>query len=317
MPLVLVGTPIGNLGDLSPRAVEALAGADAICCEDTRRTGRLLQHAGVARPALIVVNDHTEARAIAGVLERLDRGERVAVVTDAGHARHLRPGRAARAGGRRRGPPRRGGAGAVGRRHRARRERAADRPVRVRGVPAAQGLGADEPARRAGRRAAHDRALRGPAPRAPAPWPTWPAACGAERRVSIGRELTKLHEEHWRGTPGRRGRVGDGDRSPGASSCSCSTARRRRRPSMPSASRPRWPTSCDDGASARDAAATVADALGVPKRRAYELAVQLRDRDAERATRRWSSSAAPRGPPGSPRRSGRASPGRAGRRPAG
>ena len=48
MPLVLVGTPIGNLGDLSPRAVEALAAADAICCEDTRRTGRLLQHAGRA-----------------------------------------------------------------------------------------------------------------------------------------------------------------------------------------------------------------------------------------------------------------------------
>ena len=84
MPLVLVGTPIGNLGDLSGRAVEALRAADAICCEDTRRTGRLLQHAGVERRPLLVVNDHTEVQAIAGVLRRLALGERVAVVSDAG-----------------------------------------------------------------------------------------------------------------------------------------------------------------------------------------------------------------------------------------
>ena len=57
--LVLVGTPIGNLGDLPPRAVEALSAADAICCEDTRRTGRLLAHAGVERRPLIVVNDRS------------------------------------------------------------------------------------------------------------------------------------------------------------------------------------------------------------------------------------------------------------------
>jgi 16S rRNA (cytidine1402-2'-O)-methyltransferase len=83
--LVLVGTPIGNLGDLSPRAVEALAGADVIACEDTRRTRQLLAHAGVAAGArLVAVNDHNEAAQVRAVLARLDAGETVAVVSDAG-----------------------------------------------------------------------------------------------------------------------------------------------------------------------------------------------------------------------------------------
>jgi 16S rRNA (cytidine1402-2'-O)-methyltransferase len=82
--LVLVATPIGNLGDLSPRAVDALAGADVIVCEDTRRTGRLLQHAGVTARRLIVANEHTEARAAGDVIRLLGEGRTVAVVTDAG-----------------------------------------------------------------------------------------------------------------------------------------------------------------------------------------------------------------------------------------
>ena len=82
--LVLVGTPIGNLGDLSPRAAEALAGADVVCCEDTRRTGKLLAHAGIPRPTLVVVNEHTEEREVPRIVERLGRGERVALVSDAG-----------------------------------------------------------------------------------------------------------------------------------------------------------------------------------------------------------------------------------------
>ena len=85
MPLILVATPIGNLGDLPPRAAAALAEADVICCEDTRRTGRLLQLAGIERTARLVrVDDHTEAAKVEPVLARLAAGERVVVVTDAG-----------------------------------------------------------------------------------------------------------------------------------------------------------------------------------------------------------------------------------------
>jgi 16S rRNA (cytidine1402-2'-O)-methyltransferase len=82
--LVLVATPIGNLGDLSPRAVEALSSAALICCEDTRRTGRLLQTAGVVAKRLAVCNEHTERRCVDDVLTVLGDGGDVAVVTDAG-----------------------------------------------------------------------------------------------------------------------------------------------------------------------------------------------------------------------------------------
>jgi 16S rRNA (cytidine1402-2'-O)-methyltransferase len=82
--LWLVATPIGNLGDLSPRAIEVLAAAALVCCEDTRRTGRLLQHAGVRVARLAVANEHTEFHRIADVLDVLATGGDVAVVTDAG-----------------------------------------------------------------------------------------------------------------------------------------------------------------------------------------------------------------------------------------
>jgi 16S rRNA (cytidine1402-2'-O)-methyltransferase len=82
--LWLVATPIGNLGDLSPRAIEVLDRAELVCCEDTRRTGKLLQHAGIAATRLAVANDHTEYHRIADVLEVLGSGGDVAVVTDAG-----------------------------------------------------------------------------------------------------------------------------------------------------------------------------------------------------------------------------------------
>ncbi len=82
--LVLVATPIGNLGDLSPRASEELAAADLVACEDTRRTGRLLQHAGISGSELLRLDEHTEERSTAVVVDRIGCGETVALVSDAG-----------------------------------------------------------------------------------------------------------------------------------------------------------------------------------------------------------------------------------------
>lgn len=82
--LWLVATPIGNLGDLPPRAVEVLQATKLVCCEDTRRTGRLLQHAGIRVERLAVANDHTEFHLVDDVLDVLGGGDDVAVVTDAG-----------------------------------------------------------------------------------------------------------------------------------------------------------------------------------------------------------------------------------------
>jgi len=81
--LHVVGTPLGNLGDLSPRAAETLRGADLVACEDTRRTAVLMRHAG-ARAPLMSLHAHNEAERVAQVLARLDAGARVALVTDAG-----------------------------------------------------------------------------------------------------------------------------------------------------------------------------------------------------------------------------------------
>lgn len=82
--LLVVGTPIGNLGDLSPRGREALTGADVIACEDTRRTGRLLQLAGIPKRPLMVANEHTEHDRSGQIVDRIAAGATVALVSDAG-----------------------------------------------------------------------------------------------------------------------------------------------------------------------------------------------------------------------------------------
>ena len=82
--LVLIATPIGNMGDLSQRALDALATCDALCCEDTRRTGLMLNNLGLSGKTYIVVNEHTEHDATNDVVERLLAGQTVGLVTDAG-----------------------------------------------------------------------------------------------------------------------------------------------------------------------------------------------------------------------------------------
>jgi 16S rRNA (cytidine1402-2'-O)-methyltransferase len=100
--LYLVATPIGNLEDITLRAVRVLRECDVVAAEDTRHTGRLLQHLGL-RKALLSYHGFNEARRSAEIVERLQRGETVALVSDAGSPGISDPGervvRAARAAG--------------------------------------------------------------------------------------------------------------------------------------------------------------------------------------------------------------------------
>ena len=81
--LYVVATPIGNLADLTLRALHVLALVDAIACEDTRHSAALLRHFGLVKP-LLAVHEHNERDAAVAVVDRLARGERVAYVSDAG-----------------------------------------------------------------------------------------------------------------------------------------------------------------------------------------------------------------------------------------
>ncbi|MDG2210912.1 MAG: 16S rRNA (cytidine(1402)-2'-O)-methyltransferase [Acidimicrobiales bacterium] len=82
--LTLVATPIGNLSDLSPRGLETLERSDVIACEDTRRTGSLLQHFGITGVRMLRVDSHTEEKAAGEIINCLSDGLSVSMVTDAG-----------------------------------------------------------------------------------------------------------------------------------------------------------------------------------------------------------------------------------------
>lgn len=81
--LSLVATPIGNLGDITLRALETLKAADVIACEDTRHSLRLLQHYSISKP-LVSYHEHNEARRTAELIEQIAAGKHIAVISDAG-----------------------------------------------------------------------------------------------------------------------------------------------------------------------------------------------------------------------------------------
>ena len=92
--LYVVATPIGNLADLSLRAIHVLGLVDAIACEDTRHSAPLLRLLGIDHKPLLAVHEHNEREAAAGVLLRLARGERVVYMSDAGTPAISDPGAA-------------------------------------------------------------------------------------------------------------------------------------------------------------------------------------------------------------------------------
>jgi 16S rRNA (cytidine1402-2'-O)-methyltransferase len=274
--LVLVGTPIGNLGDLSPRAVEALRTADAVAAEDTRRTRALLSAAGIPGGGrLLAVHAHNERRLAREIVDRIRRGERIAYVTDAGMPAIADPGE-------------RLVAACV----------AAEVAVEVVPGPSAavaalvlSGLPTTRFAfegflpRKGPRRARRlDELATEPRTvvlyesphRLAATLAELAGACGADRPCAVARELTKRFEEVWRTTLGEAAERAATTTTLGELVIVVA-------PAPASADEP------DDdelreviveilgaGGTARDAAAEIGERFGVPRRRAYDLANQVK-----------------------------------------
>lgn len=192
--LILVATPIGNLGDLSPRAARALCDADLVACEDTRRTAILLRHVGADTP-MVPAHEHNEAARAADLVRRMRAGQTVVLASDAGMPVVSDPG---------------------ARVVRAALEAGIDvtvipGPSAVAAAVALSGLPADThsfvgffPRRRGERRElvarVRDTIVGFESPRRVADLLTDIAAVDPERPVAVCRELTKVHEEVVRGT---------------------------------------------------------------------------------------------------------------------
>jgi 16S rRNA (cytidine1402-2'-O)-methyltransferase len=271
--LVLVATPIGNLGDLSPRAVDALREADVIACEDTRKTGRLLAHAGITDKRLLAVHDHNEASQTGSILTLLDRGRNVAVVTDAGTPGISDPGgrlaaAVAAAGGEVTVVP--GPSALVA-------------ALVVSGLSTARFIfegflprkGSDRSERLAALAGEQRTMILYEAPhRLAATLSDLVDRCGPLRQVAVIRELTKLHEEVWRGTLAGaldRARAGPprGEHVLVVAGAPVSVPGEAE---VEAALEARF----SSGQTAKEAVAEVAGELKVPKRRVYDAALRLR-----------------------------------------
>ena len=267
--LWLVATPIGNLGDISPRAQETLQNAALICCEDTRRTGRLLQHLGISAQALAVCNDHTEHRLSQRVVDELAAGRDVAVVSDAGTPGISDPGeRLVRA--------------------------AIDADAIVSAIPGAcaaisalvtSGLpterfvmegflprrGQERTDRLTDIAAEHRTIVLYEAPhRIARTLADLTEVCGGDRQISISRELTKMHEETVRSTLSDLA-IGE----PRGEYVIVIAGRTREvEPITEESIRDALDAALQTGLSRRDAAAEVSRRLGIPRRQAYDLVIQ-------------------------------------------
>lgn len=278
--LVLVSTPIGNLGDLSPRAVEVLAHADLVCCEDTRRTRALLTHCAITGRRLLSLHARNETARLPEVLGHLAAGRTVALVSDAGTPTVSDPGArlvaaAVAAGAEVTAVP--GPSAAV-------------TALVVSGLPTARFCFEGFLARRGSDRrrrleavAAEERTvLIHEAPgRLAATLADLLSVCGPDRGVVVARELTKLHEEVWRGNLARaaeefaarevRGEVvvvlAGAEPEPPPDATDVEAALRRH---------------VDAGVSWRDAASAVAGELQVSRRQVYEQALALRTEESDR-----------------------------------
>jgi 16S rRNA (cytidine1402-2'-O)-methyltransferase len=273
--LVLVGTPIGNLDDLSPRALDALRVADVIAAEDTRRTRALLSHAGIsAGSRLRAVHADNERAVATRIVDEIRDGARVAVVTDAGMPGISDPGAAlVRA--------------------------CLDAGLTVEAVPGpsaaltalvVSGLPTDRFVfegflpRKGRARTERLAALAGESrttvvfespSRVRATLADLAQACGADRPVAVTRELTKMFEDVWRGPLGDA--VTHAERTePRGEYVLVVGPAAERAPADDAAVEDAIRAALADGRSARDAATEVAAELGVPRRRAYAAATRLR-----------------------------------------